>query len=345
MLNLGLLIDDGYAKAPNGPLRGVQLAIDEYNADQKSTYRVHLRERISDGTADSAKQGAEQLAGTERIIGVVAPLTAEETDAVRGTFEQASVPLLATSGESEGGSGYRTFRRLLASPRQEGAAVSRYMMRRVNSPALVFHDGSSNGSAFAEGAKQVLEAAQRPVLSSQKINAKTDLEGVLGSVPRDAQSFVLYGGDGALGANFVDALRRGQYKGPVVTSHQIMEARPTGLPDGVVAGSPLASASDPGLKGFDGRFSARFRTAPGPLAVESYEGALMVLEAVEEVEPKPREITEFLQLSRSFLGDSKSYDYDDNGELKSPPVWIYQTRGGAWAFAGRFGQPRARAAE
>lgn len=339
LLNLGLLLNDGYEKAPGGPRQAVLMAIEEYNNHRDSTYRVRLRQEVSDGSAGSASEAAERLAGTERLIGAVGALTAEETGAAAPAFEKASLPFLSTSLEAEGAAGSRTFRRLVANSRQEGAAMGRYMVRRTNAPAIVFHDGSTTGAAFAEGAKQALEAAQRPVQSSQRISARTDLEGVLGSVPRDAPSFVLFGGDGGLGANFADVLRKGAYKGPIVASHQIIEARPASVPDGVLAASGAASPADRQLKSFADRFSAKFKTAPGLLSVESYEGAFMLLEAVEEVEPRPREIVEFLQLSRSFLGDSKSYEYDENGELRSPTVWVYQSRGGGWTLAGRFGQP------
>ncbi len=61
----------------------------------------------------------------------------------------------------------------------------------------------------------------------------------------------------------------------------------------------------------------------------------MLLEAVEEVEPKPKVVGEFFRLNRSFLGDSKTYDYDQKGELRSPPLWIYESKGGGWQLQGR----------
>lgn len=334
-LNLGLLINADLAKVPNGPARGVALAIDEYNSHRDSTYQVRLRRLVSDGSSGSATQSATRLAATERLIGVVGALSSGETAEAAPVFEKASIPFLATSPDAEVAAGSRTFRRLVAGARQEGEAMARYASRRVDAPAIVFHDGSTSGEAFTDGAKQALEAAKRPVQSSQRISAKTDLVGVLGSVPQDAPAFVLFGGEGNLGANFADVLRKGQFQGPVVASHQIMESRPTAAPEGVLAASVVAVAADPQLRSFARNFSAKFKAAPGPLAVESYEGAYMVLEAVEEVEPKPRDIVDFLQLSRSFLGDSKSYEYDEHGELRSPPVWVYQSKSGEWTFAGR----------
>lgn len=340
LLNLGLLVNDAGAKVANGPVRGVSLAISEYNDHRDSTYQVRLRRAVTDGSPAGATQAAARLAGTERLIGAVAVVGAEETAAAAPAFERASIPYLTTSVDGETAPGSRTFRRLVANARQEGAAMARYISRRINAPAIIFHDGSTSGSAYVDGAKEALEAAGRPVLSSQRINARTDLEGVLGSVPRDAPSFVVFGGDGGLAANFADVLRRGGYKGPMVASHQILDAKPDGVPEGLLSASGIAGPADPELRSFAGRFSAVPKAAPAPLAVESYEGALMLLEAIEEVEPRPRELVEFLQLSRSFLGESKSYEYDDNGELRSPVVWVYESKEGAWSFSGRSGEAR-----
>jgi ABC-type branched-subunit amino acid transport system substrate-binding protein len=82
-------------------------------------------------------------------------------------------------------------------------------------------------------------------------------------------------------------------------------------------------------------YREKFDAFPVPFALEAYEGAFMLLEAIEEVDAKPREVTSFLQQNPGFLGDSKSYEFDPAGELPEAPVWIYESTDGFWKLAGR----------
>lgn len=61
----------------------------------------------------------------------------------------------------------------------------------------------------------------------------------------------------------------------------------------------------------------------------------MLLEAVEEVQGDPRDVTDFLKVNRRFRGDSKSYEFDDRGEPLNAPVWIYESTNGGWKLSGR----------
>jgi ABC-type branched-subunit amino acid transport system substrate-binding protein len=110
---------------------------------------------------------------------------------------------------------------------------------------------------------------------------------------------------------------------------------PGGLGGGVASSSPAADPTESNARGFAAAYREKFDEAPMPFALEAYEGALMLLEAVEEVEAKPRDITEFFQQNRSFLGDSKRYEFDPTGELPEAPVWVYESGEGSWRLAGR----------
>ncbi|HEX2053113.1 MAG TPA: ABC transporter substrate-binding protein, partial [Actinomycetota bacterium] len=144
---------------------------------------------------------------------------------------------------------------------------------------------------------------------------------------------VLYGGGGASGKALVDGLRKAGFKGLMVASHQIRDLNPAGLGGGVVSVSP---GSDPAAsQRFSARYEDRFDAKPPVFALEAYEGALMLLDAVEEVQGDPRMVGEFLRLNRRFRGDSKNYDFDDRGEVVNAPAWIYESTNGGWRLAGR----------
>ena len=103
----------------------------------------------------------------------------------------------------------------------------------------------------------------------------------------------------------------------------------------MISDSAAADPADPGAADFAGRFEDEFDSPAPQFALEAYEGSLMLLEAVEEVQEDPRDITRFLQLNRRFRGDAKPYEYDDRGELVKAPVWVYESTNGGWKLSGR----------
>jgi ABC-type branched-subunit amino acid transport system substrate-binding protein len=133
----------------------------------------------------------------------------------------------------------------------------------------------------------------------------------------------------------LENLRKAGYKGILVASHQIRELNPDGLGGGLISSSAGADPAGPASARFRERYEDRFDAAPTSFALESYEGALMLLEAVEEVQPDPRAVTEFLRLNRKFRGDSKNYEFDERGEPTNTPVWVYESTNGGWKLSGR----------
>lgn len=213
--------------------------------------------------------------------------------------------------------------------------MAAYAAERVSGAIALVTEDSAEGEPFAEGAKQALEAAQRPPSRTETIEPGDPPITLSGAITKDAPEAVVYGGGAESAKSLLDNLRKAGYKGLLVASHQIRELNPDGLGGGLISSSAGADPADPGAAGFKERFEDRFDAAPTTFALESYEGALMLLEAVEEVQPNPRAVTEFLRLNRKFRGDSKSYEFDDRGELVDAPVWVYESTNGGWKLSGR----------
>lgn len=325
-----------------GAARGIQIAVEEYNRDPDRTFEGRVVRADAKGTPDGAVGGARRLIATERLVGVVGPYRVEEAEAAGPLLDEAGVPFLVPSVTSASLSrfGWRTFRRLVADDRREGAALAAAAARLTRKGATaIFHDGNSAGVEFADGARLALEAARAPVVRVEGLPPKANLGSVAGSLMKDPPAAVLYGGAPDRAGRLLAALRSAGFKGRFVASHQAREpafANAAGdAGAGALSACVCADPSDPALNAFTQAHRERFQGRPAPFAVEAYEGALMLLEAVEEAEAKPGAIAEFFGTARDFLGDSKNYEYEASGEIASPPVWVYAYLGGAWRFRGR----------
>jgi ABC-type branched-subunit amino acid transport system substrate-binding protein len=329
------------SEAANGIVRGIELAIDEYNADPDRTFRAELSQSDTQGNPQAVAEGAQKLAGTERLIGVVGPYRAEEVEAAGPIFEASRIPFVVPSVPQRLSSRWRSFRRLVADEHQAGTALASDEIRRSQAGRLaIFHDGSPGGSAFAEGAREGAEGGKAAVMRFESIEPKANLEELASTVVQDPPDAVIHAGHPERSAALVAALRRAGFQGRFLISECVKEGGgflgAAGEPgEGTVAACVCADSRDRELMGFVSAHRTRFASPPAPFAAEAYEGAIMLLEAVEEVEPRPEAIVEFFLSARSFLGITKSYEFNDQGELISPPVWVYELRSGSWRLIGR----------
>lgn len=328
---------------------GIDLAIREYNSDPDSSYEVRRTVFNTGGTAEGAEAAGHAVAGTERLIGVIGPHGPEEVLTLGGLLSERNIPFLipAVADIRLSQQGWRSYRRLVANDFAEGEALGFEAAGRGDrGKVAIFHDGGATHGSVAEGAKSALEQRQVPITRFEQAGGKSpDFNQLAASVMPDPPSVLIYSGPGARAGAFISALRQAGYKGLFMASHDARapEFRQTAKDsaEGAISTCVCADPSDGQLALFVADYSARFQAPPPLFAVEAYEGTLMVLEAIQEVEARPRAITDFFRVATEFLGESKLYRYAENGELKAPPVWLFQARGGRWDAMGRSGQPAA----
>lgn len=338
ILVLGVLgTSDSESASVAGMVAGVRLAVEEYNAHEDSRYSIQLREFSGETTPGEAGAGESEIVNTERLIGVVGPFGVEELRSLAPALDNVGlsyvVPSVTSAGLPE--DGWRGYRRLVGDRRQQGRALAAYAAGRVEGSIAVVSEQSAPGENFGEGAKEALEVLERSASRSDTMESGSTPSTLAAALADSAPELVMYGGGGESGKALVEALRAAGYGGLVVASGEIRELNPSGLGTGVLAGSPGAAATDSGVLSFTSRYEAEFGSPPPMFALEAYEGALMVLEAAEEVQSNPRSITDFLRLNRMFRGDSKYYRFDERGEPVNPPVWVYESDEQGWALAGR----------
>lgn len=331
----------GVADAKNSGLtsmiRGVELAVEEYNKNPDSRYEIEMKQLGTKAVPGEGGSTSGDITKTERLIGVVGPFAQQDVADLGPAFEGAGVPFLVPSLTSTAVplQGWRSFRRLNANDRQEGVALAEHAMRKVKGAIALVAEDSDPGNAFAAGAKERLDAGKRAPSRTETLEPKKAPANLATSLVQGGPEAILFGGGGETAAALLEALRKAGFKGLFVASHQLRDMNPNGLGINVASSSPGADLSDPGVQNFAGAYRKKFQTAPAPYALESYEGAIMLLDAVEEVGGEPRNVTDFLQQNRKFAGDSKSYAFDGAGELTAPPAWIYESLTGNWKLLGR----------
>lgn len=324
-----------------GMVQAVQLATVEYNDNPDSRYEIEFRQFSTEAGPGEAGAGRGAIAQTARLIGVVGPFTAEEVNELAPGFGQAQMPFLVPSVNmvSAPPEGARSFRRLIANNTQEGDALAAHTADLVTGGIALVTEDSDEGRAFAEGAKQSLESLQRPPVRTESLPPDAGTDTLAAALVEGAPEAVLYGGGGPTGTKLARSLQSAGYQGRLVTSHQVRAQNPDGLAGGVIGSAACVDPADSVAPGFAEQFRQEFGGSPPPCALEAYEGAWMLLEAIEEVEAAAPAVHEFLQAHRSFRGETKQYEFDEAGEMPNAPVWIYESGDSGWSLAGRSNPP------
>ena len=338
ILVLGVVgIADDNNPGLTGMIRGVELAVSQYNSGADSRYEIELKQLGTKAAPGEAGATAGDITRTERLIGVIGPFNEQDAAELGPAFDGAGVPFLVPplSATSIPHPGWRSFRRLIANDRQEGEVLAGHATRKVAGSIVIVFEDSAPGQSFAAGAKESLEAEGRPPARTESVEASQGYGNLATSLVEGAPDAILFGGGGETGTALLDALRKADFQGLYIASHQLRDMHPQALGGGVISSSPGADSTDSSARSFVEDYREKFDAFPVPFALEAYEGAFMLLDAVEEVDAKPREVTQFLQQNPGFLGDSKSYEFDPAGELPEAPVWIYESTDGFWKLAGR----------
>lgn len=320
-----------------GMVQAARLAVDRYNGNPDSRYEIELQEFATDAGPGEAGAGRGDIERTARLIGIVGPFNAAEVNELGPRFAEARMPFVLPSVNMDSAppDGVRSFRRLIANDTQEGRVLGIHAARIAPGGLALVIENTDFGRAFAEGAQQALGEEGRTFARIESVAPGSGADVLSTALIESGVQAVVYGGEAGTGTTLVQALQSKEYPGRMVTSHQVRLGSPDGLGAGVIGASLCADPPAAVAPDFAEAFEDAQGVPPPPCALEAYEGAWMLLEAIEEVEANAAAVTEFLQSNRQFRGESKQYEFNEAGELPNAPVWIHESTESGWELSGR----------
>lgn len=318
-------------KSEQAMVRGVDMAVAEYSFDPDRIYDVKVR-RFNTKGDQGAVDAATRAVATERLIGVVGPFAESQAVAVSPVFAQANFPAMfpTVSSTAIRHDGWTALRRMSASRPQLAGLLVAEVGTRVKGGVAVLHSDDPGAVDTAAGVGPTASRLKIQVTRQEAFGPKADLKALAASVAGGGTGGVVVLGDPNRSKAVIEALRQAGYKG-VTAAERLREIQQP--PADCLTITGIADPSARPLTALAERYSDRYgATMPAGVA-EAFEGAMMMLEAIEEADPDPRSVGAFLRLNGGFLGDTKRYDYDVTGEMIDPPGWVYIYKGG-WRLSG-----------
>jgi len=317
---------------------GAKLAIDEANAKgmtiggEKVVFE--LLSEDDEAKPDKGPIIAQKFVDA-KVAGVVGHLNSGVTIPASAVYNQAGIPMITGSATNPKltEQGFNNVFRTVGRDDQQGPAIASYLNAQYKPKTVaVIDDATSYGEGLANEVEKTLKAAGIVVLPREKGTDKTtDWKAILTKLKGKKPDAVFYGGMD-LGAG--PLMRQGRELGIKAVfafgdgaCTDKMKELAGDASEGMIcsqAGIPVQAAS----KEFLTAFKAKFKADPLIYAPFTYDGANLIIAAMQKadsVDPA-KYLPELAKLS--FQGASGKIGFDQHGDRKDAEMTIFTMKGG-----------------
>ena len=315
---------------------GIEYGVTQANKEFDLPCELELVEEDSQGAEDQAPQLAQKLAQDTEMAAIVGPYFSGETLASGDIFEEAGIPFVTPSATNPdlSNNGWTNFFRLVGTDAQQAAEAGTYLKEVEGAETVVvLHDNTEYGKPLADGVAEAAGAVEVIAINPEQTDHSAEI-----SAAQDADPDALF--FGGYQPEFSEIIKQGIDAGLDVL---YMSGDGSKAPE--LAGDPSAKGSivlcpcddpavskNPEANKFAKQFEKDTGEPPGTYATEGYDGVFLVATALEEaglsgdasIEDVRAAIRDFASGS-SYEGLSKTYEFDDKGELGTVAIFAYET--------------------
>ena len=315
---------------------GIEYGVTAANEEFDLPCELALVEQDSQGAEDQAPQLAQTLAQDPDMAAVVGPYFSGETLASGDIFEEAGIPFLTPSATNPdlSNNGWTNFFRLVGTDAQQAAEAGTYITEVEGAKSVVvLHDNSEYGKPLAEGVADATGATEVIAINPEQTDHSAEI-----SAAQDANADALF--FGGYQPEFSEIIKQGTDAGLDILYMSGDGSKAPELADdpsaeGSVVLCPCddpAVSKNPEANKFAKEFEAANGEPPGTYATEGYDGVFLAATALEQadlsadssIEDVRAAIREYASGS-AYEGLSKTYEFDDKGELGTVSIFAYQT--------------------
>jgi branched-chain amino acid transport system substrate-binding protein len=328
--------------------QGAELAFKQANESGDLPVNVELVPFDTQGSGDVAAPLVDQVVGDDTFVGVIGPAFSGESHAVGDRLDDAGLPFLSQSATDDAlaENGWTHWFRGLGNNSDMGAPAGEYIATTLGATtACAVSDGTPYGLGLKDLAVEAMEGAGVTVGLNEDVEpGGEDYSAIVTKIADDGCEALFYGGyspeAGLIRSQMNDA---GLSAVTMVGGDGIKDdtytstAGDTG--EGTISScvcADLSASEDPAAQTFIADYQADYGEAPGVYGAEGYDIAQIYIAAMKAGNTSPEDITTFVQELDGFQGLTKSYAFEDNGELAaaSKIVFFYEVQSGAWTVLG-----------
>jgi branched-chain amino acid transport system substrate-binding protein len=316
---------------------GAQLAVDEFNAANPNC-QVTLDVEAGSGGDAAATAAAKKIVASTQVIAVVGPQRSGDVEVAGPELNAGGVPFVsATATRTDlSAQGWSMFHRVVGTNKSLGSAAAQYMTATLDAAKIaVIDDGTPYAADLAATVTNALGAR------ATVVGTITDDPGSVGAIVAELAGFgakdaVYFAGYELEAADLLRQMRAAGIGSIFVGSDTLPSA--TFLTaagkdaEGVIATCLCAPLSkiDAG-EDFGTRFRAEFPNADPneEYAAEAFDATHIILDIIAAGNHDRSSVAKALS-STSWVGITRTINFDANGDVVDPVVWVSEVRGGSF---------------
>ena len=335
---MGALSGD-YASVGQPIADGVEYAIEQANAAEKTQCTIELVTEDSQGDQNQAAPLARSLIENEQLVACMCPYFSGETLATGKIFSQGGVLISGTgTNETIDEQGFKTWFRAVAPDNIQGEVAAQYIESLGVQRVAVIHDNQDYSKGLAEAVLRGLgDIAQGGFIINPE---EPDYSAVVADVAAYGPDFIFYGGYTPQAGPLAKQLNEAGVEVPFMTDDGAKDSTFGDLAGPEAAEGALASCPcvdplkiDAASAFVEGMRAEYGENAPGTFAADEFDVTNLVIEALEQYEGDPSDIeavrqhvVDHFDETDGYEGIAKTYSWNDDGEFEGGPsdIWIYE---------------------
>lgn len=329
--NLGVNIRDG-----------AKTAIDEYNKSSNAKYNVQLKSFDTKGDPAEATTVKDQYINDTTIIGVIGPAFSGETKAVLPALQEAGLVMISASATNKDLPNVvpnaTVFHRAIADDTFQGQGIGDYIVDKLKGKSIVVMDDNSEyGKGLADDTAKAIETKGGKVAKRVTLDPKAaDFSAAVNDAKSANPDVVMYAGyyqeAGRLKKQLTDAGVKATFiSGDGSLDNGFITAAGAAA-EGALLSCPcnLANDASTGKMGdFFKTYKADNGRDPGTYSPEAYDVAKIFLKGIDEGNTTRAKMLNFVEKDMgSYEGVSKTIEFQDNGNIKTPSLFVFEVKNG-----------------
>jgi branched-chain amino acid transport system substrate-binding protein len=310
-------------------LKGAQLAIDEFNAENPDMC-VELIKFDTQGDPAQAPALAQSAIDNAKILGIMGPGFSGETKAAMPLYQEAGLAVLSGSATNPDltNSGWTNFHRILADDSVQGPAIGKFIVEELGSSAVfVIDDASDYGKGLAD---QVTAAVGAGVVGTDTIDpAGTDYSAAVTAAGASGADTVFFGGYYAEAVKLSTQMADAGVEAQLVFGDGVKDQAGYADAAGPAAeGAIIACPCKDGPEDFLAAWDAAYGEVPGTYGAEYYDVANVFLSIIKAGATTREAVLAGLE-AYDAAGITKNIKFLENGNAtEAATIYFYTVQDG-----------------
>jgi branched-chain amino acid transport system substrate-binding protein len=289
----------------------------------------------------------EEVVNDEEFVGVIGPAFSGESAGVGDRLDEAGIPRVTQSATDDAlaQNGWVGWFRGLGNNSDMGLPAGRYIAAQEPNSVCAASDGSAYGLGLKDIVVETLEGDAIEVPLNEDVEPGLDDYSALVTGIADAGCEILfYGGYSPEAGLIRDQMTDGglgdvtMVGGDGIKDSVFLDTSGDSG-DGTIVSCPcadLSASEDEAAQAFNEAYEAEYGEPPAIYAAEGYDVASIYVEAFKNDATDRASIIEFIGNIEGFQGLTKSYTWEDNGELteEGKVIYFYEVQGGEFVVLG-----------